>query len=164
MRDLILPATILLTACAAIVYAFLPATYSGAAMLRPDDPATVATGKTVYADECASCHGANGEGQAGWDTPDAHSDPLAPPHDGTGHTWQHPDQALFQLTKFGTSAIICRTLDSGTMPEFGEHLSDEAVVAVLSYIKSRWPAEIRARHDQVNARYAMGTRDTGTVK
>ena len=31
-------------------------------------------------------------------------------------------------------------------------LSDEDIVAVLSYIKSTWPDRIRARHDEINER------------
>lgn len=30
-------------------------------------------------------------------------------------------------------------------------LKDEEIVAVLSWIKSRWPASIREKHDQLNA-------------
>src|SRR3546814_16576935 len=36
------------------------------------------------------------------------------------------------------------------MPGYEGTLSDEAIVAVLSYIKSTWPAAIRARHDRMN--------------
>ena len=37
------------------------------------------------------------------------------------------------------------------MPAFVDRLSDEEIVAVLSWIKSTWPPEIRARVDRVNA-------------
>ena len=29
-------------------------------------------------------------------------------------------------------------------------LSDEEIIASLSYIKSRWPKDVIARHDQIN--------------
>jgi mono/diheme cytochrome c family protein len=40
------------------------------------------------------------------------------------------------------------------MPIYDDVLSDEEIVAVLSYIKSRWPSEIQDRHDQMNANNA----------
>ncbi|MEX0343781.1 MAG: cytochrome c [Rhizobiaceae bacterium] len=144
----------LLIAGLALVYFFMPGNSAGSSMLHPDNPAIVSKGEALYAAECASCHGANGQGQPDWDTKSTAENPLAPPHDGTGHTWQHPDRALFELTKYGTSDVACRTLNADAMPEFDEHLSDEDVIAVLSYIKSKWPRNIREQHDKVNALHA----------
>jgi mono/diheme cytochrome c family protein len=127
-----------------------------ASLLRPDDPIFVAEGQEIYASTCAACHGADGEGQPGWETASA-ANPLAPPHDGTGHTWQHPDTALFELTKTGLSTVACRTLNSEAMPKFGETLSDEQIVAVLSYIKSRWPESVRKQNAAINRIYATQT-------
>lgn len=33
------------------------------------------------------------------------------------------------------------------MPAYEDVLTDEEIVAALSTIKSRWPADIRSRHD-----------------
>jgi mono/diheme cytochrome c family protein len=33
------------------------------------------------------------------------------------------------------------------MPAFGETLTDDQIIAVLSYIKSTWPQSIRDSHD-----------------
>ena len=38
------------------------------------------------------------------------------------------------------------------MPAYEGVLSDEEIRAVLSYIKSRWPADVRERHDAINER------------
>ena len=68
------------------------------------DPADVAlgtSGKRVYADYCASCHGRNLEGQPLWQLDDKFAGRRAPAHDETGHTWQHGDEDLFHKTKFG---------------------------------------------------------------
>ena len=121
-------------------------------LLAWDDTAVVARGEAIYAAQCATCHGANGQGQSASDSI-ASSAPLAPPHDGSGHTWQHPDFALIQLTKAGEADASCKTLDKDTMPQFEEVLSDREIVDVLSYIKSKWPADIRAEHDAVNHLY-----------
>jgi len=122
-------------------------------MFNPDDPILVAEGREIYAVHCAGCHGAGGEGQAGWEnaTQDA---PLAPPHNGTGHTWEHPDGALFDLTKTGLSTVACRTLNSEAMPQFDDILDDDQIVAVLSYIKTLWPEHIRQQNVAINAIYA----------
>ena len=124
----------------------LDAGTGGAALLRPDDAALVARGEEVYRKNCASCHGADLRGQPGWQTTAG----KAPPHDASGHTWHHPDRMLVMVTRQGTMRR------GGAMPGFGESLSEEDIVAVLSYIKSRWPEEIRAAHDRINARSAAG--------
>jgi mono/diheme cytochrome c family protein len=36
------------------------------------------------------------------------------------------------------------------MPAFGQSLSDRDIAAVLAYIKSRWPAEIRERQARID--------------
>ncbi len=36
------------------------------------------------------------------------------------------------------------------MPGYETVLADGEIIAVLSYIKSTWPAEIRQRHDRMN--------------
>lgn len=137
-----------------VAYAFSP--YG-----RPDerpllawqDADTVARGRAVYAAQCAACHGAGGEGQAAPPEGAPASTPPAPPHDARGHTWQHPDFALFQLVKSGTSGAMCLTL-APAMPRFAAILSDREIADVLAFVKSRWPAALRERQDEVNAVYA----------
>ncbi|MAY68677.1 MAG: cytochrome C [Rhodospirillaceae bacterium] len=119
--------------------------------LRPADTATVATGKSVYEEHCASCHGANLEGQVNWRERLPSGRLPAPPHDRTGHTWHHPDAQLFDITKRGPAAVVGGSYESD-MPGFDGVLSDAEIIAVLSYIKSTWPASIRARHDDLNRR------------
>ncbi|WP_234841811.1 cytochrome c [Sinorhizobium meliloti] len=61
--------------------------------------ATIARGKTLYAERCAACHGANLEGQRHWKSQLPPGRMPAPPHDASGHTWHHPDGVLFRITK-----------------------------------------------------------------
>jgi mono/diheme cytochrome c family protein len=103
----------------------------------------VAVGKGIYAQYCASCHGANLEGQPNWRTPLANGSMPAPPHDITGHTWHHGDQYLFDVTKFGGQASSPEGYVNA-MPAFGNQLSDTEIQSVLAYIKSTWPADIQA--------------------
>lgn len=136
---------------AAVAYPYMSAR-DDEPLLVWDDAAVVARGKAIYVAQCAACHGANGEGQSAADDP-ASSAPLAPAHDANGHTWKHPDFALIQLTKSGDSDASCRALDENAMPRFDKALSDRQILDVLAYIKSTWPAEIRAEHDTINRLY-----------
>lgn len=121
-------------------------------VLHDKDPAIVALGANVYEANCASCHGANLEGQANWRSPGEDGRLPAPPHDETGHTWHHDGDTLFQLTKYGVGALINDPDYASNMPIYDGVLSDEEIIAVLSYIKSTWPEEIRARHTEMENR------------
>jgi S-disulfanyl-L-cysteine oxidoreductase SoxD len=122
----------------------------GAHSLRPDDPAVLIQGKRVYEAHCAACHGARLEGQPNWRLRDASGRLPAPPHDATGHTWHHPDEVLFRITKFGVAkAANLKDYDSA-MPAYEKVLTDEEIVAVLSFIKAHWPPAVRAKQDEVN--------------
>lgn len=118
--------------------------------LRPDDAQTVRLGERVYAAECASCHGARLEGQRDWRQRQPDGRLPAPPHDASGHTWHHRDEVLFRITKFGVAKAANLPDYESAMPAYEGRLTDEEIVAALSWVKSRWPAEIRARHDEIN--------------
>ena len=123
----------------------------GPVTLRPADPQVLSLGETVYAAHCAACHGARLEGQPNWRERQADGRLPAPPHDASGHTWHHADELLVRVTKLGVArAAGLKDYDSA-MPAYEGVLSDEEIVAVLSWIKSQWPLEVQAKHDQVNA-------------
>ncbi|WP_247892487.1 c-type cytochrome [Azospirillum sp. Sh1] len=117
----------------------------------PTDAAQVARGKMVYAEQCASCHGSRLEGQTNWQSRKADGRLPAPPHDATGHTWHHPDEDLFRITKQGIAAFAPPGYSSD-MPAFGGKLSDADIWAVLAFIKSSWPEDIRRRHAAISER------------
>ena len=119
-------------------------------LLSPDDMRTVNRGETIYTEHCAACHGANLEGQPNWREPLPNGRLPAPPHDETGHTWHHSDALLFKLTKFGLAGVVGSSYESD-MPAYEGTLNDGEIIQVLSFIKSKWPDEIRRRHDRVNA-------------
>jgi mono/diheme cytochrome c family protein len=120
-------------------------------VLRPDDAQVTAAGRTIYQARCAACHGSRLEGQPRWRERDAAGRFPAPPHDASGHTWHHPDDLLFRITKFGVAKAANLESYDSAMPAFEGVLSDAEIVAVLSWIKSQWPADIRRHQDETNA-------------
>lgn len=120
-----------------------------AGLLRPDDLALVAEGRAVYATHCAACHGAALEGQPDWRVRGPDGLLPAPPHDETGHTWHHSDEALFEMTKHGPQRFAGADYQSA-MPAYADVLSDREILAALSFIKSVWPDHVRARQDAIN--------------
>lgn len=122
--------------------------------LRPDDAALLAIGQRVYTAHCAACHGAQGEGQPNWRERGPDDLLPAPPHDASGHTWHHADAQLFAIVKHGMARVIQQPDYRSTMPIYEGRLSDEEIVAVLSWIKAQWPADVQRHHDQVNVQAA----------
>lgn len=119
-------------------------------VLTAGDAEVVAVGQRVYAEQCAVCHGANLEGQPNWRERLPNGRLPAPPHDETGHTWHHTDEVLFALTRDGLPAITNTDYETD-MPAYADVLTDDEIIAVLSYIKSTWPENIQERHDEINA-------------
>ena len=119
-------------------------------LLRPDDAQLVAQGRQVYAARCAACHGQRLDGQPNWRSPGPDGRFPAPPHDASGHTWHHTDDLLFRITKFGVAKAANLKDHESAMPAFEGQLSDQEIVAALSWIKSQWPPEIRDKHDRMN--------------
>ena len=117
--------------------------------LRHNDPQTVFLGKVVYFENCAACHGDNLQGQKNWRALDAEGYLPAPPHDETGHTWHHSDTNLFLLTKYGVS-FFTKEEYLTRMPRYETSLTDDDIIAVLSYIKSTWPQHIQEKQNSTN--------------
>ena len=119
--------------------------------LKHKDRAAVDLGEAIYAENCASCHGVVLEGQANWRQRDSEGYLPAPPHDERGHTWHHPDSYLFLMTKYGIEEMIGKSYPNN-MPVFADKLTDDEIIAALSYIKSTWSGRIQRKHDRINAR------------
>ena len=116
-----------------------PSAQTTIAETRSDD---AAAGQILYQENCASCHGANLEGEPDWRSAKEDGRLPAPPHDKTGHTWHHGEWLLFNYTKLGGKEALAQQgidFNSG-MPGFAEQLSDQHIWDILAYIKSTWPA------------------------
>ena len=119
--------------------------------LIPNDLSIVTLGQNIYSENCASCHGVDLEGQENWQKRDDEGYLPAPPHDETGHTWHHPDEYLFLMTKYGIEKIIGKKY-LNNMPAYKDILTDKEIIAVLSFIKSKWPNQIQEIHNNINVR------------
>ena len=103
----------------------------------------IAQGETVYAVNCSGCHGANLEGEVNWKERNEDGSFRSPPHDETGHTWHHGDLTLIDSIVLGGARLNDMNIGTSNMPVFGELLTDEEITAVLIYIKSTWPEDVR---------------------
>ncbi|MFZ5675376.1 MAG: c-type cytochrome [Pseudomonadota bacterium] len=108
----------------------------------------IALGRSVYAVNCAQCHGRKLEGQPDWRTPLANGRLPAPPHDASGHTWHHSDEMLFNITRNGLKPYAGENYESD-MPAFAGVLKDEEITAAIAFIRSTWPEREHAYQRQV---------------
>jgi S-disulfanyl-L-cysteine oxidoreductase SoxD len=123
----------------------------------------VREGKQVYARNCAGCHGRRLQGQLLWQVQDQFVGRRAPAHDQTGHTWQHSDDDLFYMTKFGRFPTTPPAVKS-YMPAYEQNLSDDQILAVIAYIKATWPLGLRVSQALLNPGYAGMPRNADTVE
>ena len=101
-------------------------------------------GMELYTNNCASCHTGNLTGNPEWKSGvDDDGQRLPPPLNGTGHTWHHAPQQLFDIIRYGYKK---------TNPDYqgkmlgNENLTDDEIWSILEYIKSIWPEKIKARY------------------
>lgn len=141
-------ATVLVGAGAATLWVGTARTGAGSGndTYAPD----LARGAAIYANACASCHGADLKGQPNWREPGPNGRLPAPPHDETGHTWHHPDRVLLDVTRVGTAAFVGDGYQSD-MPAFGDTYSDAELRDVLEWIKTQWPKPQRQVQAKVTA-------------
>ena len=103
-------------------------------------------GQALYAENCASCHGANLEGQPNWRSPGPDGVLPAPPHDETGHTWHHDNKLLFDYARLGGQAALDQRGIAGFksgMPAFAETLTEDDIWTILAFIRSTWPDRVQ---------------------
>jgi len=102
-------------------------------------------GMELYTKNCASCHMGNLAGNPDWKSGvDDDGQRLPPPLNGTGHTWHHSPDQLFQVIRYGYKKFDPNY--KGKMLG-NEDLSEDDVWSILGYIKSIWPEEIRTKYN-----------------
>lgn len=101
---------------------------------RKLDPEKIKRGEAVYRENCANCHGPNGEATPGWRNPGADGRYPPPPLDGSAHAWHHSTETLERMIRVGSPA--------GGMPAWDGKLTNQQIDDVIVWIKSLWPDEI----------------------
>ena len=101
---------------------------------------SLAQGGAVYQANCAVCHGSSGAGQPDWHIRKADGILPPPPLNGDGHTWHHGDGTLYTYVSQGGAAFESPSVPGykSGMPAFGDTLSHDEIVSVISYVKSLW--------------------------
>jgi mono/diheme cytochrome c family protein len=113
-----------------------------------ESEATRLRGKVLHDLHCASCHGAQLEGQPNWTSPLPSGRLPAPPHDASGHTWHHADDVLIGITLHGLAPYAGEGYESD-MPAFADTLTRQDAADILTYIRSTWPERERAHQKRV---------------
>ena len=96
----------------------------------------VSQGDKVFQENCAVCHGKEGEGAPDWKKIGHDGKYPAPPLNGSGHAWHHPLKMLFHVVKNGTPG------GQGGMPAWGTKLSKDEMIAAIAWFQSKWPDQI----------------------
>ena len=98
----------------------------------------------MYAENCASCHGNKLQGQPKWNIEkDSDGHNYAPPLNGTGHTWHHNQEYLFNVTRYGFKKMDPNY--KGKMMG-NEDLTDDEIWSILAYVKFIWPDSIKDKY------------------
>lgn len=97
----------------------------------------LALGARVYAENCASCHGDQGQGHVLVEQ--------APALDSSEHAWHHPDGQIQQLIEQGGT----------TMPAFGDKLDQDEIFAVIRFIQTWWTAEQLAAQQEASQNHPL---------
>ena len=110
------------------------------AACSPSTGEDAGAGERLFAANCAVCHGIDGQGQADWHISNEDGTLPPPPLNGDGHTWHHSDGLLYRIVSQGGQFQEVRDLSSfrSAMPAFGDRLSRDEIVHVLTYVKSLW--------------------------
>ncbi len=82
-------------------------------------------GAQLYADNCARCHGGNGEGVANNFPNLAHNQSV----------WDGPADNVISMILGGYAPWH---VNQSSMPEFGRSLSDDQIAAIANYIRTSW--------------------------
>ena len=113
-----------------------------------DDPASIAKGEELFAKNCAVCHGVKAAGKPGvdWKKKLADGSFPPPPLNGTAHAWHHSPKLLDRIIAQGAKTY--GDAYKGWMPGFEKKLDASDRLAILKYLHSLWPEEIRKRYDK----------------
>ncbi len=106
----------------------------------------ITLGGRLFKENCATCHGDNAEGTPDWRKRNPDGTLKPPPLNGTAHTWHHSKQLLMSIITTGTANM------GGSMPAWGDKLTQQEIDAILTWVQSKWPEEIYTNWLEINRR------------
>ena len=135
---IILLASAILVACDPpdIAKLMTPPPKEAEAIKRNLNPEQLARGAVLFKQNCAACHGEQGQGATNWQKRDKDGRFPPPPLNGLGHTWHHPTAVLKYTINNGTGKI------GGNMPAFKDKLTNTQIDHILVFIQEKWPEPI----------------------
>ena len=98
--------------------------------------AVIDYGNKLFQQHCAVCHGTNAEGTADWKQADENGRYPPPPLDGSAHAWHHSIPVLVRSITEGSIKL------GGSMPPFGDKLSQQDALALIAFFQSKWPDQV----------------------
>jgi mono/diheme cytochrome c family protein len=105
---------------------------------RQYDAKELQTGKNLFAENCAQCHGENAQGAPDWHKRNADGTFPPPPLNGTGHAWHHSSEVLFDMIHNGSKP------GEGNMPAWKDKLDRKQIELVIQWFQSMWPDPLYA--------------------
>ena len=106
----------------------------------------LAQGKVLFSDNCAACHGFNGEGAANWQNLDKNGFYPAPPINGSAHAWHHSLKVLLSTINAGGKPL------GGSMPAFQNLLTVDEQRSVIAAFQDYWPDDTYAQWRVIDLR------------
>lgn len=104
---------------------------------------TIKIGEQIFIKNCQVCHGVKAAGiYPDWKKTLADGSYPPPPLNGTAHTWHHSPKMLIDVINEGGERV------GGQMPPFKDVLTDSEKYAVLDYLQSLWPQDIKDKYDK----------------
>ena len=99
----------------------------------------VDSGKMIFQQNCASCHGQNAESIPNWKQTDANGNYPPPPLNGSAHAWHHDLPLLQRTVREGGQKL------GGLMPPFEKILNSRQIDSAIAYFQSKWADDIYSK-------------------
>jgi mono/diheme cytochrome c family protein len=106
----------------------------------------VTAGQEIFANNCANCHGQQGESVENWKQLDDTGKYPPPPLNGSAHAWHHSLAALTRQISDGGERL------GGYMPAFKEQLTEQEIRQVIAAMQDTWPDEIYNKWVEIDER------------
>lgn len=115
-------------------------------------------GKKLYADRCASCHGASAAGSPGWPEESLSGQTAAPAlNQDSDITWQ-PELKLHYVIRYDEAHA------SANGEGVAKELQEEELAAILAWIQSLWDEETYEQWNAMNQRYLQATKAPAKIE